>query len=272
MRAARTYLTALAAFGSNWLSPAPCWGQVLPTVKLQVETIQAYQRYVDFQESIHEQRMNGARPFLWIDDPPGHRSLVARGEIVIEDNAGRSAEIPGGIVQHWTGAMFIPGGSSRETLQLLLDYDRHQDIYPEVVDSKLLSNKDDRLKAYLRLVKKKMLLRVVWNTEHDVLFRKIGDRRAFIRSRSIRITEVRNAGQPGETQMPVGEDSGFLWRLNAYWRLDETDRGLYVELSTVSLSRDIPTGLAWLLGPFIQEVPQESLQATLAATRQAIQP
>ena len=221
--------------------------------------------------------------------------------------------------------VFLPGGSLRKTLQLLRDYDRHQDIYPEVVDSKLLSSKDDTLRAYLRLVKTRVLT-VVLNTEHEVQYREISPNRGFIRSRSTRISEVKNACKPDETQMPVGEDSGFLWRLNAYWRLgvcavehcrglpldydpynwreirwdknfypilskvstllwkivpenflrrrllEETDYGLYVELSTVSLSRDMPSGLAWLIKPFIREVPKESLQSTLAATRQAIQP
>ncbi len=265
------YLPVLTASLSCLLTAAPCWGQVLPTVKLKAEAVRAFQKYVEFQEAIHDQRMNDNRPFLWIDDSPSHRSLVEKGEIVIQDNSGQGVGVPGGIVQDWIGAMLIPGGSLRKTLQLLRDYDRHQDIYPEVVDSRLLSSKDDTLRAYLRLAKTRVLT-VVLNTEHEVQFREISHKRGFIRSRSTRITEVKNAGKPDETQMPVGEDSGFLWRLNAYWRLEETDQGLYVELSTVSLSRDMPTGLAWLIKPFIREFPKESLQSTLAATRQAIQP
>ncbi len=132
-----------------------------------------------------------------------------------------------------------------------------------------LARNGDRLTAYLRLLKKNVLT-VVLNTEHEVQIGETGAGRAYIRSRSTRITEVRNAGEPDEIQLPSEEDSGLLWRLNAYWRLEETNRGLYVELSTISLSRDIPMGLAWLMKPFIREVPRESLRSTLAATRRAM--
>ena len=271
MRIGGHCLCALMAVMSFLAAGSHCSGQSLPTVKLGAETVQAFQRYVGIEEDLHEHRMNGPRPFLWIDDPPRNRSMVETGEIVIEQDAGGEVAVPGGIIQNWAGCVFIPGGSLAKTLNLLQDYDRHKDIYPEVIDSRLLSRNGDRMTAYLRLVKKKVLT-VVLNTEHEVQVGEIGARRGFIRSRSTRITEVRNAGEPDETQLPSEEDSGFLWRLNAYWRLEETNRGLYVELSTISLSRDIPMGLAWLMKPFVREVPRESLRSTLAATRRAMLP
>jgi len=43
-----------------------------------------------------------------------------------------------------------------------------------------------------------------------------------------------------------------------------------VECQSVSLTRDIPTGLGWLIGPYVNSVPRESLTFTLATTRSAI--
>ena len=269
MRIGGHILRTLTVFPVFLAAISPCSGQSLPTVKLGPETVQAFQGYVGIQEDLYQQGMNGQRPFLWIDDPPRNRSMVETGEIVIEQDAGGEVAVPGGIIQNWTGAVFIPGGSLAKTLKLLLDYDRHRDIYADVVDSRLLSRNGDRLTTYLRLVKKNVLT-VVLDTEHEVQVRETGAGRASIRSRSTRITEVRNAGESDEIQLPSEEDSGFLWRLNAYWRLEATNRGLYVELSTISLSRDIPIGLAWLMKPFIREVPQESLRSTLSATRRAM--
>jgi hypothetical protein len=37
----------------------------------------------------------------------------------------------------------------------------------------------------------------------------------------------------------------------------------------VSLTRDIPTGLGWMIGPFVTSVPRESLTFTLTTARKA---
>jgi hypothetical protein len=61
-----------------------------------------------------------------------------------------------------------------------------------------------------------------------------------------------------------------MWRLNTYWRFVQQPDGVLVECEAISLTRDVPTGLGWLIGPFIQNIPQESLQFTLSATRNAV--
>ena len=68
----------------------------------------------------------------------------------------------------------------------------------------------------------------------------------------------------------MGHDSGFLWRFNNYCSLEERDQGTTVQCETVSLSRDIPTGLGWLIGPFVTSIPRESLELTLQAMRRAL--
>jgi hypothetical protein len=61
-----------------------------------------------------------------------------------------------------------------------------------------------------------------------------------------------------------------LWRMNTYWRFEEKDGGTYVECRSISLTRDIPTGLGWLIGSYVTTVPRESLTFTLATTRSAV--
>ena len=50
----------------------------------------------------------------------------------------------------------------------------------------------------------------------------------------------------------------------------ERDGGVYVQSEVVSLTRDIPAGLAWLIGPFVTSIPKESLAFTMEATRKAV--
>jgi len=83
---------------------------------------------------------------------------------------------------------------------------------------------------------------------------------------------VENAGKPNEAEKPVGDDDGFLWRLDSFWRFAERDGGVYLQLEAISLTRDIPAGLGWLVGPFVTSIPKESLEFTLTRTREALAP
>ena len=86
----------------------------------------------------------------------------------------------------------------------------------------------------------------------------------------MRIAQVENAGKRDEREKTTGDDDGFLWRMETWWRMIEADGGVYVQSEVVSLTRDIPAGLAWLIGPFVTSIPKESLAFTLEATRKTV--
>ena len=65
----------------------------------------------------------------------------------------------------------------------------------------------------------------------------------------------------------MGRDGGYLWRLYTYWRMLERDGGTYVQCESITLTRGIPMGLGWLVGPFVTSIPRESLTFTLETTR-----
>ena len=121
----------------------------------------------------------------------------------------------------------------------------------------------------MRLVKKKVITAIL-NTNHDVIYFRLDATRAHSRSRTTRVTEVEDAGKPAERELPPGTGHGFLWSLDSFWRVQERDGGVYAECQAVSLSRDIPWGLGWLIRPIIRDLPQESLRNTLQATRAAL--
>jgi hypothetical protein len=45
---------------------------------------------------------------------------------------------------------------------------------------------------------------------------------------------------------------------------------VYVECRAISLTRDIPIGLGWVIEPIIRKLPKESLINTLRATRDGL--
>jgi hypothetical protein len=48
------------------------------------------------------------------------------------------------------------------------------------------------------------------------------------------------------------------------------DGGLYIHCESVSLSRGIPFGFGWMIGPFVTSIPRESLTFTLETTRKRL--
>ena len=108
------------------------------------------------------------------------------------------------------------------------------------------------------------------DTEHDVHYFRDSASRAHSRSSATRITQVENAGKSNEREKTLGDDDGFLWRMETWWRMIEGDGGAYVQSEVVSLTRDIPVGLGWMIGPFVTSIPKESLTFTLDATRSAV--
>jgi len=247
--------------------------------ELKPEAVQGFDRYVQLTEQRMQTELRPGGAFLWVDGmPAAHRddayTRLRRGEVVTgrletRDSSGH-LRVPGALIHHWVGTVFIPGASLQQVLTLLEDYDRHAVYFsPEVAKSKTLEHAGDDFKVYFRLTRKKIVT-VVLDTEYEIHYERLDATRVVSRSYSTRIAEVVHPGESGERQMPPGKDSGFLWRLNSYWRLFETGRGAYVQCEAVSLTRDIPAGLRWLIAPFIESTPKESLEFTLRSTRAAV--
>jgi hypothetical protein len=250
------------------------------SVDLKPATVEAFERYVKATEARIDKELSHPETFLYIDTLPEPRRAAARarlkrGEIYMErlktlDASGREMKAPDALIHHWVGAVFVPGASLRQTLELVEDYDRHQDIYkPEVVRSKLVQRIGNDFKIYYRLRKKKVLT-LTYNTEHDVHYFPVDATHCHSRSYTTRIAEVEDADTPQEREKPVGHDRGFLWRLYSYWRFEEREGGTYLECESVSLTRDIPLVVSWLVKPFVTDIPKESLQMTMGSTRSAL--
>lgn len=193
------------------------------------------------------------------------------GKAIVQSGAEPNPNDVGSAYIHdWLGAIFIPGGTAAGVKAVLQDFGRHKEYYqPEVIDSKLLSKNGDVFHSALRLRKKKILT-VILSSEYTTRFTDLSPRAGYSIARSTKMSEVENPGTPDERELPPGEGQGFLWNLNSYWSWEESDGGVYLECRAISLSRDVPTGLGWVVNPIIRDLPKESLEATLLNTRKAV--
>jgi hypothetical protein len=246
---------------------------------LQPRTAAAFERYARATEARLDAEVRGESEFLWTDalsarDRARKLEMLRRGDMLVDRRTtrenGKEIDVPDGIVHHWIGLAFLPAVRLNDTLALLQDYDRHGEIYhPRVERSKLRGRDGDVFRFYLRFFMKKVIT-VVIDGEHEARFTRLAPDRAYSRIVSTRMAEVENAGTPEEKQKPVGRDGGYLWRLNTYWRLLERDGGTYLQCESISLTRGIPIGLGWLVGPFVNSLPKETLEFTLLTTRHAL--
>jgi hypothetical protein len=241
--------------------------------RLTSQTVTAFDRYVELTEARMNHDLQPER-FLRVDGKPDVKAKLRGGEVRIESSTtldnGKQIKIPDGMIQDWVGTMFMPNATIAQVKAVLQDYENYKSYYaPEVTESKQIAHQGDEYDVFLRLYKKHMLT-VVLNTNYHVRYAMLDPRRMYVISHATRIAEVKNARNREAGEEPVGNDTGFLWRLNSYWRFEEADGGVYAECEAVSLSRDVPLGLGFLLRGFLEQFPKESMVNTLRGTKAAV--
>ncbi len=273
-----TVLLLVALVLHQMSAPVACAGKpAFP--KLRTETKETFERYVRLAEARNEDELKHGAGLLWVDGLPEEQRAEAyaalkRGEVKMQKletlENGKAIRCPGGMIHHWSGVVFIPGAKLVDVLGVLEDYDRHSAYYaPDVERSKIESRESDHFRVFFRFRRHKVIT-VVLNTEHEVQYFQDAPGKAHSRSSAVRIAEVENAGKADEHEKTPGDDGGFLWGMETWWRMEEGDGGVYVQSEVASLTRDVPTGLGWMIKPFVTDIPKESLTFTLEATRKAV--
>jgi len=170
-------------------------------------------------------------------------------------------------MHHWAGAVFVPQTTVDAVISRMQQgAGRESEHYAEVKASRLLESNGDKLRVFMKLERDATIMTVTYNTEHAVEYHRHGNR-ARSRSVATKIAEVADAGTRSEREKPAGEDHGFLWRLNAYWRFEQMGDGVLIECESVSLSRSVPFVVRPIVGPIANRIARESLERTLKSLR-----
>ena len=72
------------------------------------------------------------------------------------------------------------------------------------------------------------------------------------------------------TLRTAGVGVGYLWRFQMWCSFDQRPEGTYEQCESVSLTRGIPLGLGWIVGPFVNSIPRETLELTLGRIREGL--
>ncbi|MEO7156371.1 MAG: GtrA family protein [Vicinamibacterales bacterium] len=252
--------------------PAHASGEAL----LQAKTARDFAKYVAAVEARRAQDIANHEPFLDVErQPPSQlaRTMAAlkRGEVIVSRGAARDASsneivIDGGLINHWRGTVFVPNVSVDQLLKVLQEPQSDKHKQEDVLSSRVISRDEHTQKVFLRLRRTKFVT-VVYDTEYDVEYRRLPPDRAFSNSISTKVVEIENAGTPNERALPEGDDHGYMWRLNSYWRYKQVDGGVLVEIESLTLSRSLPAIIGPLIRPIVNSTARESMSRTLASVR-----
>lgn len=202
----------------------------------------AFDKYVKLTEEGFAKHQ-GFEDFLWLDHHPQEKSMVWLQQTLVKpletlDN-GKPIDVPGGVIQHWLGATYVEG-SKLDVAGLLLNFGGYKDFFREqIVDTKVLKHEGDNYEFILRLYKKQIST-VVLNVTESAKYTKIDPLRWTIAAHSTHIGESEHPKNKKkfDEDKPVEDTAGYLWRMNFYFRVEQADSGVYIELETITLGRE----------------------------------
>jgi hypothetical protein len=235
-------------------------------------SVAAFNAYIGALESRLAQQHHAQNSVLApLSSAVQSEARLRRGELIVEQLTPASGAVSSGaMLHHWRGTAFAAGAKAVDFERLMKDFNAYPKHFaPQVVQAKVLTQQGDRLQAAMR-VRQRHVITVVMDTTYDVTFARLDAHRGYSISRSTRVSEIDAPGTSSEHALDSRHEHGFLWRLNTYWSYEERDGGLYMQIESVSLTRSIPTGLGWAIGPFVESVPRESLEFTLRSTCNAL--
>jgi hypothetical protein len=227
----------------------------------------AFNTYIATVESRLARQHQSPADFL----SPTTSETLKRGGIVIDKLTPSPApDLPGAMLHHWRGTAFVAGAHLADFETLMNNVTAYPHYFsPQVLQAKVLSRQADHQLISMR-VSQRHVITVVMDTTYDVVFSRLDPEHGSSISRSTRITEIASPGSGSEHPLAPAEEHGFLWRQNTYWSYEERDGGLYIQIESVSLTRSIPAGLGWAIGPYVQSVPRDSLEFTLRSVCNAL--
>ena len=180
--------------------------------------------------------------------------------------------VPEGLIHDWVGSAFVPNVTIAQLLTVLRDYDHYKDIYsPAVVQSRTIRVDGDQQAFSMEWFRKVANIAAGIDADYVSSETLLSSERGYSVTRSTRIQEVRKFGHADEQRLPPDTGSGFIWRLCSILQFQKTDKGVYLQLEAIVLSREIPHGVRWIADPIVNKLSKNSVAITLTQTRKAVQ-
>jgi hypothetical protein len=236
-------LTLAGLFLASVASPTP----------LSEDTLSAWRKSVSSAEA------QLTRPaFLQIDGRPDCLRRVSAGEIESEPGAhGGMVSVPSGLVHHWVGTVFLPGVGTSELLSIMQDYDSYSVTYrPAVVESKLLSHDGNDFDYRVKMVESGFGLKSGFVGDFHAQYHQLNENEGYAVTEGTRLVQLSNDSTPEYVRGVV-----------TIARYRHSNGGMYLEVETLTLSRDIPGAIKWMASPMVKHFAKQAMVETLERLR-----
>ena len=246
-------------------------------VDLKPHTLAAFDRYVTVTEARMATELDGRKPFLWVNrlEPAPKADAMARlnrGEVIparleSKDN-GKKIDVSDGMIHHWIGSVLLPGVSLAKARTVVERYDQYPRVLgPMVQRAKVLEHVGPDYVVQMRTSVTKVLT-VVMDADYHVAYRTISPSKLYTKSVAKDVFEVKSPGNKDESRIEGDKSGGFLWRLNTYCSFEELPAGTVEQCESISLTRDAPFGMGWIINRYVNGIPRETLAFTLGRVRE----
>jgi hypothetical protein len=243
--------------------------KLLQAAEPKQETLRAWDEYIEIVNLNVARSAAGSSQFLWTDESQDMTRRLQQNEVIVTNHD--PEEVPQGIIHDWVGAVVVPNVTLDQALSVVEDYDRYSEFYqPLVRKCTTLARDGDRVSLNVVATQKVFSVTTAVKTEEQVQVVRLGPKKAYITSSAVRVQEIADYGRPNEHPFPESRRPGYVWREVTVQRLEERDGGVYIELETIVLSRDIPHCFRWLIKPLVDELPRKLMLDTLNETRTAV--
>jgi hypothetical protein len=249
----RTDMILGLAVALSWAAPPA------GAIELQSATLTAWQDYASGTRADMQSRLAAKRPFLWIDESPDRVQRVRRGETVVAPLAKIGLRtVTHGLIHHWIGAVYIPGATMESFRAVTEDYDRYRDIYkPVVTDSKAIyvNEKED---AFSMIWQRRVLF---VNAAIQCRFRAhqnlVDSHRGFSVVDATRLQQIELYRPASQRVLPPDTGAICMRRIQIILRFEQCEGEVFLEIEAMTLTRDIPASLQWLVAPAVKRLSAE---------------
>jgi hypothetical protein len=229
------------------------------------KTLEAWNESIQQTRSELAEEACATDRFLSIDRRPNKVAKIQAGGILaFHAPHGGLVPIPSGLIHHWIGTVFIPNASAATAVRALQDYDSYAGIYkPAVTNSKLLTRKGDEFTYRLKFAERGFGIKAGVIGDFRSRYYRLNSTTGYSITESTSLSEFANPGTPEERIVPLAASHGYVEGVFTIVRYREAAEGLYVEVETLTLSRDIPASIRWMVSPLVQRFSRQVMTGTL---------
>jgi hypothetical protein len=233
------------------------------------ETVKAWDDYILTAGQTND---NHTASFLQMQDTAPIAERIKKGQIVVMPAPGHvPRKVPSGLIHDWMGASFLPDANLQDVIVVLRDYGKYKEFFaPRVLESKVASSNGMEDHFSILLMNKSVISKTALDCEYQTRFVQVDEHRMYSITEAKQIQEIAEYGTPKQHTLPPAAVTGLIWKLYNVNRFEERDGGVYMETQAIALSRDIPSGLRFVVEPIVRRVSRDALDAALRQTATAV--